>query len=300
MHYDPPPPLQITDLEQMQHRGEFRFGNQLRAWIEVDNGEITDCGYSGGTLMGVTPLSFGPLQVMVPAKGNPEIRQSPRKEGAAVTFVQTAGGRPGFSFLKPSARFPFLVRRPYTIWTTVHLRISIDGTSTQQLIGASPFPRHWLYDTDGRLAQKAALTRNQLWARTVFGGHTPWGGEDLDVSVAEAESDLERRLSDEIMRGGRRPHLRSLHAGEYLFRQSEESDSIALILDGKFEVRVDDKVVGHVGPGSVVGERAGLEAGRRTADVRAVTESRVAELAEQLSTDLLSELALGHHREDPG
>jgi CRP-like cAMP-binding protein len=66
-----------------------------------------------------------------------------------------------------------------------------------------------------------------------------------------------------------------------------------------FEVRVDGEVVGSVGPGTVVGERARLEAGRRTADLRATTDARVAEVsAEHLVIDDLSELALGHHRED--
>ncbi len=34
MHYDPPPPLELTDLEGMRQRGEFRFANQLSAYIE--------------------------------------------------------------------------------------------------------------------------------------------------------------------------------------------------------------------------------------------------------------------------
>ena len=29
MHYDPPPPLTVTDLEAMRRRGEFRFANVL-------------------------------------------------------------------------------------------------------------------------------------------------------------------------------------------------------------------------------------------------------------------------------
>lgn len=53
------------------------------------------------------------------------------------------------------------------------------------------------------------------------------------------------------------------------------------------------------GPGTVVGERASLEDGRRTADLRALTEARVAEAAPGLfSAEQLSELARGRHRED--
>jgi hypothetical protein len=70
------------------------------------------------------------------------------------------------------------------------------------------------------------------------------------------------------------------------------------VIRGNFEVRVNGQVVGHVGPGTVVGERASLEAGRRTADLRALTEGRVAEAGPgTLSIEQLSELTRGHHRE---
>jgi hypothetical protein len=212
--------------------------------------------------------------------------------------VQTAGGRPGFSFLKPSWRWPFLVTKPFTIWTTLRMTISADGACTGEIIGASPFPRHWLYDNDGRLLQKSALTRNQVWARTVFGSHTPWGGEDEAPEVAEPETPLERALSERIMQAGE-PSIRTMRAGEFLFRQNEQATSVVLVLDGIFEVRVDGRAVGNVGPGSVVGERAPLEAGRRTADVRATTDARVAEVpGGTIEVEQLSELAQGHHRED--
>ena len=52
-------------------------------------------------------------------------------------------------------------------------------------------------------------------------------------------------------------------------------------------------------PGIVVGERASLEDGRRTADLRAITDARVAEAAVgSLSVEQLSELAQGHYREE--
>ncbi|MBV9096183.1 MAG: cyclic nucleotide-binding domain-containing protein [Streptosporangiaceae bacterium] len=100
-------------------------------------------------------------------------------------------------------------------------------------------------------------------------------------------------------RAGEHPVVRELPAGEFLFRQAEPGTSLAVILDGTFEVLVDGKAVGQVGPGTVVGERASLEAGRRTSDLRALTEARVAEAAPGLfSAEQLSELAHGHHRED--
>ena len=299
MHYDPPPPLIVTDLEGMRRRGEFRFANIMRAWIEVEDGKIRAYGYSGALRMGLTPVTIGSLRLLLPTKPNPEIRHEPVATADAVTFVQTAGGRPGFSFLKPSARWPFLVTRPFTIWTTVELTISADGSYTQRLVGASPFPRHWLYDDAGCLVQKTALTRALLWESTSFGAHTPWGGHDLVPEVAPPESDLERALSERVMQGGAHPVVRELAAGEFLFRQAEPGTSLAVILDGNLEVRVNGTVVGQVGPGTVVGERAALEGGRRTADLCALTNCRVAEASPDLfSAEQLSELAHGHHRED--
>jgi hypothetical protein len=298
MHYDPPPPLTVTDLEAMRSRGEFRFANILCAWIHVEDGKIRDYGYAGGVMMGLTPITAGPLRLMLPAKPNTVIQHSPHLIGDAVTFVQTAGGRPGFSFLKPARCWPFLVTRPFTIWTTIELTIKADGSSSQRLAGSSPFPRHWLYDDGGHLAEKAALTRAQLWASTVFGSHTPWGGQDQTPVVAPPETELERALSEQIMQNGERPAIHTIPARGFLFREAEQGTTVAVILDGIFEIRVKGHVVGHAGPGTVVGERALLEAGQRTADLRALTEARVAETApEPLSTEHLSELAHGHHRE---
>jgi hypothetical protein len=299
MHYDPPPPLTITDLEGMRRRGEFRFANILRAWIDVQDGKIRDYGYSGGLLMGLTPVSIGSLNMLLPTKANQELRPEPEVTADAVRFVQTAGGRPAFSLLKPSAKWPFLVTRPFTIWTTIELTISADGSSTQRLAGASPFPRHWLYDHAGDLVEKAALTQAMLWESTAFGRHTPWGGEDQVPVVAPPETALERVLAERVMQGGPRPAVRELAAGEYLFRQAEPGTSLAVVLDGTFEVRVNGEVAGQVGPGTVVGERASLEDGRRTADLQALTRARVAETAPGvLTAEQLGELAQAHHRED--
>jgi CRP-like cAMP-binding protein len=119
--------------------------------------------------------------------------------------------------------------------------------------------------------------------------------------VAPPETELERALAEQIMQGGERPAVRTIGAGEYLFRQAEQGTTIAVILDGTFEVQVNGTVVGQVGPGTVVGERAALEGGGRTADLRAVTSARVAEAAPgTLSVEQLSELAHGHRRENTG
>jgi hypothetical protein len=118
MHYDPPPPLALTDLGAMRQRGQFRFANKLSAYIEVEDGKITSCGYSGGLLMGRTPISAGPVRALLQTKGHPEMRSVPRVTGTSATFVQTVGGGPLFSLIWPVTRWPFLAPKPCTVWTT--------------------------------------------------------------------------------------------------------------------------------------------------------------------------------------
>jgi CRP-like cAMP-binding protein len=54
----------------------------------------------------------------------------------------------------------------------------------------------------------------------------------------------------------------------------------------------------EVGPGAILGERAVLEGGRRTATLRALTKCRVAvATADQVDHAALEELSAGHKRE---
>ena len=52
---------------------------------------------------------------------------------------------------------------------------SADGSSDVHLSGASTFPRHWVYDAGGRLAEKSGVTDEDTWLRHSFGQRTPWG-----------------------------------------------------------------------------------------------------------------------------
>jgi hypothetical protein len=63
-------------------------------------------------------------------------------------------------------------------------------------------------------ATPTALTPAMLWESTVFGRHTPWGGEDQVPVVAPPETELERALAEQVMHGGPRPAVRELTAGE--------------------------------------------------------------------------------------
>jgi CRP-like cAMP-binding protein len=73
---------------------------------------------------------------------------------------------------------------------------------------------------------------------------------------------------------------------------------VFLILDGIFVVEVDDEQVAEIGPGAVVGERAALSNGTRTATLWARTPGRVAGVpSDALDSEALGSLAEAHHRE---
>jgi CRP-like cAMP-binding protein len=62
---------------------------------------------------------------------------------------------------------------------------------------------------------------------------------------------------------------------------------------------VNGEPLAEYGPGAILGERAALEGGPRTATLRAVTKVRVAAVAAgQLDRGALAEVAQGHRHED--
>jgi len=78
----------------------------------------------------------------------------------------------------------------------------------------------------------------------------------------------------------------------------EAADDIVLLLDGLVQIEANGTELARLGPGSILGERASGEQGRRTATVRAVTDCRVVSyLAADLLAQDLRELAAGHYRE---
>jgi hypothetical protein len=233
--------------------------------------------------------------------GFPEIRAEPEITASGARFTQTTGGRTGAPMPRPVAGRPHVQWLAPTAWTTLSLTISTDGSARGEMTGASQFPRHWLYDHRGLLVAKSGLADFRQWVGTSHGEHSPWGNEDSRPLVTVAESALERQLSGTIMRGGARPAVRKLRQDALLTEQGEPGDDIYLLLDGLLGVWVDGAQVAELGPGAVIGERALLEHGRRTATLRAVTGCVIATAArDQIDRDSLASLAGLHHREDPG
>ena len=297
-HYDQPPPDRLDDLDELRRTDRFREANELRAYIDVEDGQIVGFGHLGRGHIGATTVRLGPAAIRFPAVHLPDLQPEPVASGASVRFMQTVGGRMGIPTPRPVRHKPFVQLWPSIAWTTLALTLNADGSSSHELVGASPFPRHWIYDDAGSLVQKSGVIDFTTWFNDSFGDRTPWGAVDSPAVVAAVETALERRLSSSIMAKTASPKVRTLAAGETLVEQGAAGTEVYLVLDGMFVVEVDGNGVAEIGPGAVVGERAALEGGTRTATLRASTRARVAQVSNaELDQEDLGALAATHHAE---
>jgi hypothetical protein len=300
-HYDEPPPDRLApgDLGRLRDADRFREANELRAWIEVEDGAIVAHGYQGGGLVGSTTFKMGPKAIVVPGVGFEVLRADPEISNESVRFVQTVGGRAGFPAPRRVSGRPLFRINSATAWTTLALTLHADGRVEHELVGASPFPRHWIYDHEGALAEKSGTIDFKTWYRESHGDNTPWGDEESEAVVAEAETALERELSRSLMSGDAKLAKRKLDEGAVLVTQGGEGDDLYLLLDGVLGVDVDGEQIAEMGPGTMVGERAALEGGVRTATLRALTDARVVVIPSELVAEPeLETLAADRHREE--
>jgi hypothetical protein len=299
-HYDEPPPDRLNegDLERLLNADRFREANELRAWIEVDDGKVVDAGYSGGALVGTTHVKVGPKNLAFAGVKYPLLQGEIEVGPDWAKFVQSAGGRMGLPAPRRVRGKPFFQIASASAWTTLQLIIYADGTSKQQVVGASAFPRHWIYDDEGKLIEKSGEIDFERWWRESFGPNMPWGGEDSPAVMSAAESELERELSRLVMTKPKALDRRELKEGEVLVEQDQPGNELYLVLDGMLDVEVRGEVVAEVGPGAILGVRAQLEGGHRTASLRAATRCRVVVIPEDaLDQSELVAIASGQRRE---
>jgi hypothetical protein len=284
-HYDEPPPELVPDLDELRRRDAFREANELRAWIEVEGGEIVDYGQAGRSLIGEGP-ELETQQVAFAAVEFPVIQPEPELGEGWVRFTQTVGGRIGLPAPRRVVGRPYFHLGAISAWTTLELLIRADGTAESRLVAASPFPRHSLYGADQRLVDVFGGIEFEL------GDGTPWGNECTPAFATAVESELERRLATSILRIGEKLVRRRVARGETLVEQGKPGDELFVLLDGVFDVEIDGEVVAQVGSGAILGERAVVGDGLRTATLRAVRSSRVAVIgADKISRPNLLEIS---------
>jgi hypothetical protein len=297
--YDDPPPQRLDDLASLMAQGRVRLANQLRGYAEVSDGRIVASGQSGQGWVGASREAADANQVGFAAVPLPDLRPDPEEGEGWVRFGQTAGGllSVGMPYRTGPAASPRLAAP--AAWTTLSLTIHADGTSSQALVGASPFPRHWVYDHDGRLVATSGVIDFTGWQADAWDPFTPWGGRDAPVRATAVETALERELSQVMLDSA--PQWIRLRKGATLVEQGDPGHELYLLLDGLLAVEIDGRTVTELGPGAVVGEVALLDGGRRTATLRAVTPCRVAAVAgNRIDRDALAELARTRGWPGPG
>jgi hypothetical protein len=301
--YDDPPPTHLDDLEALLAAGRVRLANRLEGYLEVDGGRVVACGQTGQGYVGAPghPLTPGPGPGAPPegepaafvgfaAVPLPDLRPEPETGDGWVRFSQTAGGL--LSLGMPYRQGPDDATRlaAPAAWTTLALTLHADGRSDLALTGASPFPRHWVYDHDGHVVATSGVVDFTGWQADAWDPFTPWGGRDAPVRATAVETALERELSRVIV--GSAPHWIRLRKGATLVAQGDPGHELYLLFDGILAVEIDGRTVTELGPGAVVGEVALLEGGRRTATLRAVTGCRVAAVGgDRIDRAALAELA---------
>ncbi len=301
-HYDEPPPDELGDVETLRAEDRFRFANVLKAFIDVDDaGRITGSGYAADSrgLVGSSVVRLAGLHYRFQAVKLSDLQHDPEHGDGWVRFVQTIGGRTGIPAPRRVSHPPFVQWQAPTAWTTLSLTLHADGQADFGMPGASRFPRHWVYGSDGKLSLKSGLADFSDWYRESFGRHSPWGDEESPALVTQVETALERALSQQLMNGGAKPRISRLPAGATLVRQGEPGTDVYLVLDGVIRVERDGAPLAEYGPGALLGERAALEGGTRTSTLETVTPCVVAAVdAGQLERSAMEELSGSHRREE--
>jgi hypothetical protein len=276
-HYDQPPPDELPEVEALLSADAIRFANQLHAWIEVEDGQVTSHGMSGGGRLGSTTVRLRSRGLTFAGVALPDLVPPPEVHRGRVRFTQTAGGHTGAPVPRAVPHRPFWRLTAPIAWSTIALTLHADGSSAAEIAAASPFPRHYLYGSDGRLTHKTALIRYKDWIRQSAQERTPWEGGGQPAPVAPVRDAAERSLADTILvSGNHRQH--DLPEGALLSERPIADTEVHLLLDGLLLIEVDHQPVLEAGPGAIFDPSARTSYSKQHVTVRATTACRLAVL----------------------
>jgi hypothetical protein len=274
-HYDAPPPDELRDADALVSADAIRFANELTGWVDVEDGRVTGYGAASNSHFGSTRLRVGPFGAAFAAVPLPDLRAAPEVHSDHVRFSQTSGGHTGVAVPRRIRHAPFWRLSAPIAWTTISLTIRVDGSSAVSIDAASPFPRHYLYDSQGNLVKKTGLIQYGAWITESQESDTPWGGVSSVAVLVDVNSKVERAVANAaLMQHGYVQHRLAPGA---LLRESPISDSqLHLLLDGILVIELDEHPVSEVGPGAIFDPSLRVPLSREHARVKALTPCRVA------------------------
>ena len=183
--------------------------------------------------MGTTLVNLQAVKHRFQAVQLPTIQREPEHGDGWVRFVQTCGGRTGVPAPRRVRRRPSCSGRRRWCGRRSHSRSTRTAGSEHTLIGASRFPRHWVYDGENKLSHKSGLTDFKDWYRKSFGKHSPVGRRGLrgpGVRGRVRPRDLALGAGDA---GWRQAAHRAVPGrGRSCSKQGEPGTEVLLILDG--------------------------------------------------------------------
>jgi hypothetical protein len=274
-HYDVPPPASAPDVDGLLAADAIRFANRLQAWIDVTDGQITGYGMDGGGRLGNTTVRLASRAVTFAGVALPDLRPPPEVHPDRIRFTQTAGGHTGAAAPRRISHPPFVRLSAPLAWSTVVLTVGADGSSRAELTAASPFPRHYLYDTRGTLTAESALIRYHAWLRRSDQANSPWGGAGDAIPLAPVRSGVEGSLARSILAsGGYR--VRELAAGAILADLPISPAEVSVLLDGLVLFEIDGRPAVEAGPGTILDPAMRTPESKQHVIVRAKTRCRVA------------------------
>ena len=207
VNYDDSPPERIESLDALKRREAFRTANELRAWLDVLDGRIVDCGYSGRGLIGITWLSLGRREVGFSAVAFPLLQADPEVGPNWARFTQTAGGLmelppPSGHGSSPRRRG----RRCSSPCTRTVAPVTLSSEPVRfRVTGLTTRPGGWSRSL-GRSTSKSG-SGSRTWRR-------PGEAGTRRSSQRRSSPSLERELSRSLLRAGERPERRQLETGE--------------------------------------------------------------------------------------
>jgi hypothetical protein len=229
---------------------------------------------TGGGRLGSTTVRLRSRGLTFAGVALPDLTPPPEVYPDRVRFTQTAGGHTGAPVPRAVPHPPFWRLTAPIAWSTIALTLAADGSSRAQIAAASPFPRHYLYDSTGRLTHKSALIRYKDWIRRSE-LRNPWQGGGEPVPVAAVRGRAERSLADTILvAGDYRQH--DLPEGALLSERPIAGTQVHLLLDGLLLIEIDQQPVLEAGPGAIFDPSMRTPYSKQHVTVRAQTSCRLA------------------------